>query len=189
MTYTDFGRRPRGRRHHREHGPHRFGALFPHGRGGRSVRRGAVRAAILTTLRDQPMHGYQLITELETRTNGRWRPSAGSIYPNLQLLEDEGLLASEVVEGRKTYHLTDAGHEAADASPAVLAGRDNADGPSLRRLGVSLVQAAAQVDRAGSPEAITAAREVLVESRRRLYALLAEDGGDLPDRGAAAPKA
>ena len=43
------------------------------------------------------MHGYEMIQELETRTGGLWRPSPGSIYPTLQLLEDEGLISGEVV--------------------------------------------------------------------------------------------
>ena len=60
-------------------------------RSGRS-RRGKVRLAILSVLGEQPMHGYQVIQELQTRTQGRWKPSAGSVYPTLQLLEDEGLL-------------------------------------------------------------------------------------------------
>ena len=71
------------------------------GRGRHRVRRGDVRSAILALLDDRPMHGYEMITELEERTGGRWRPSAGSIYPTLQLLEDEGLVTAEQVDGRK----------------------------------------------------------------------------------------
>ncbi len=59
---------------------------------GHRARRGDVRSAILTLLGEKPMHGYEMIQELEDRTGGRWRPSAGSIYPTLQLLEDEGLV-------------------------------------------------------------------------------------------------
>ena len=54
------------------------------------ARRGAVRGAILRLLAERPMHGYELITELEERTGGRWRPSPGSVYPALAQLEDEG---------------------------------------------------------------------------------------------------
>jgi DNA-binding PadR family transcriptional regulator len=85
----------------RHHGRHEMRGGRGHGRGRHRVRRGDVRSAILALLDDQPMHGYEMITELEERTGGRWRPSAGSIYPTLQLLEDEGMVTAEEVEGRK----------------------------------------------------------------------------------------
>src|SRR3954470_18345027 len=75
--------------------------------GGPRARRGNVRAAILALLVERPMHGYEMIQELEARTNGMWRPSAGSIYPTLQLLEDEGLVTSTESEGRRRFTLTD----------------------------------------------------------------------------------
>src|SRR5258707_548942 len=77
--------------------------------GGPRVRRGNVRAAILALLAERPMHGYEMIQELEARTNGLWRPSAGSIYPTLQLLEDEGLVTGEESEGKRRFTLTDGG--------------------------------------------------------------------------------
>lgn len=173
-------RHPRGRRnHHRGHdgsGVHRF---FSHGRGGRSVRRGNVRFAILSALQDRPMHGYQVIQELESRTSGRWRPSAGSIYPTLQLLEDEGLLTSEEVEARRTYSLTDAGRQAAEEHPLSADGWAGAeagtDGPDLRKLAASVMEAVMQVRRIGTAEANESAREILTDARRRLYRLLADD--------------
>src|SRR5919106_6860369 len=109
------GRRWRHRvRDHDLHGLHRF---FRHGRSGRAVRRGNVRFAILSALQAGPMHGYQVIQELESRTQGRWRPSAGSVYPTLQQLEDEGLVTSADVDGRRTYSLSDAGRTAAEEHP------------------------------------------------------------------------
>src|SRR4030088_2746910 len=63
----------------------------PFGRGPRAGR-GDVRAATLTLLGEGPMHGYQVIQELSERSGGMWRPSPGSVYPTLQLLEDEGLV-------------------------------------------------------------------------------------------------
>ena len=158
------------------HGLHRF---FRHGRGGRAVRRGNVRFAILSALKDEPMHGYQVIQELESRTEGRWRPSAGSIYPTLQLLEDEGLLTSEIVDGRRTYSLTDAGRTAADEHPLSAEGWLEGDqSPHLLGLVRGLIEATQQVDRTGSPAARDAAREVLVDARKRLYRLLADDEAD-----------
>src|SRR5919199_6125988 len=81
----------------------------PFGRGAPRVRRGNVRAAILALLAERPMHGYEIIQELESRTGGVWRPSPGSVYPTLQLLEDEGLITSEESGGRRRFSLTDEG--------------------------------------------------------------------------------
>jgi DNA-binding PadR family transcriptional regulator len=172
-------RRPHGARHHHDGGHRRLRGFFSHGRGGRSVRRGNVRAAILAVLRDQPMHGYQVIQELENRTSGRWRPSAGSVYPTLQMLEDEGLITSQEVEGRKTYTLTEAGRTTVEESessgqPWLEADDGAAEAADLRRVAMGLLDAAIQVKRIGSPEANIAAREILLDSRRKLYALLAE---------------
>jgi DNA-binding PadR family transcriptional regulator len=155
--------------------------------GGGSVRRGNVRFAILAVLQEKPMHGYQVIQELESRTHGRWRPSAGSIYPTLQLLEDEGLVTSEEVDGRRTYTLTDAGRKAAGDTPLsrhLGLDADDADvaeeALDVRKLAMHLIGAAVQVKRMGSPEANKAAREILVDARKRMYRLLAEDqdGGE-----------
>src|SRR6187455_1171809 len=93
------------------YGRHEMRGGRGHGRGRHRVRRGDVRSAILALLDDRPMHGYEMITELEERTGGAWRPSAGSIYPTLQLLEDEGLVRAEDVEGKRVFSLTDAGRE------------------------------------------------------------------------------
>jgi len=168
------------RNHHRDRDHHGgIGRFFSHGRGGRSVRRGNVRFAILSALQDGPMHGYQVIQELERRTDGRWRPSAGSIYPTLQLLEDEGLLTSEEVDGRRTYSPTDAGRQAAAEHPLSAAGgfeSDAADGgPNLGRELRTVAQASMQIQRIGTADAQKAANEILVDARRRLYRLLADD--------------
>src|SRR5918997_943489 len=64
------------------------------GRGGRG-KRGNTRAVILGLLAERPMHGYEMISELEQRTGGVWRPSPGSIYPTLQMLEEEGLIVAD----------------------------------------------------------------------------------------------
>ena len=91
-----------------------FGAL----RAGRdAVRRGDVRPAMLAMLNESPMHGYQLMRELEERTGGRWRPSAGSIYPTLQQLEDEGIVTASEQDGRRVFTLTDKGRKVAARSP------------------------------------------------------------------------
>jgi len=144
-----------------------------------AVKRGKVRPLILAVLHDQPMHGYQVMQELEARTGGRWRPSAGTIYPTLQQLEDEGLVRAQEEDGRKVYNLTDAGREAAESSPLTRhpwfdkdAGGEGID---LRKQAMQLVGAAIQVKRVGSAEAQREAQRILAESRRRLYRLLADD--------------
>src|SRR6201999_2854926 len=78
-------------------------------RRGPRARRGDVRAAVLALLADRPMHGYEMIKEIEERSEGAWTPSAGSIYPMLQLLEDEGLIRGEDSDGKRRFALTDAG--------------------------------------------------------------------------------
>src|SRR5256885_5126748 len=105
-------------RHHEDFGPwmrHLRGSFGPP-RGPRRARRGDVRTAILALLDEKPAHGYDLIKELDERSGGMWQPSPGSVYPTLQLLEDQGLLTSEEVDGKRVYSITDQG-------PAELAER------------------------------------------------------------------
>lgn len=140
--------------------------------------RGDVRAAVLALLNEQPMHGYQIIREIEQRSGGAWKPSAGSVYPTLQLLVDEGLLGAEEANGRKTYALTDAGREvAADAEVpwSETAEEETPGRGALPKSAVELAQAAAQVGRSGTPEQVAEAVAVLDEARRRLYSILARD--------------
>ena len=70
---------------------------------------GEVRLAILSLLADGPRHGYELMKMLAQRSGGMYRASAGTIYPTLQQLEDEGLIAAEVREGKRVFHITEAG--------------------------------------------------------------------------------
>lgn len=143
--------------------------------------RGDVRAAVITLLTEEPMHGYQIINEIAERSGGAWKPSAGSVYPTLQLLADEGLISAEEQNGRKTYSLTGAGREEAEIAaekPApweAFSSRDGAHLTALPKAGIDLAGAAAQVARTGSPEQVQEAVTVLEEARRRLYAILAQD--------------
>jgi DNA-binding PadR family transcriptional regulator len=156
---------------------------FP-GRGrGRGRRgRGNVRAAILALLAERPMHGYEMIQELEQRTGGVWRPSPGSVYPTLQLLEDENLIVGEQVEGRRRFALTDAGRAEAERHAQRPPWEEATEGIApvafgLRNAIGQMAEAAWTVASAGTEAQQTRALEVLTESRRRLYAILAEDGG------------
>jgi DNA-binding PadR family transcriptional regulator len=126
------------------------------------------------------MHGYQVIQELSERSGGMWRPSPGSVYPTLQLLEDEGLVRSEEVDGKRVFHLTDAGKaEAAKRGPDTPApwemGADAEPFAELRTLGFGLVTAVMQVVQSGNEDQVQKAKEILSEARRSLYRLLAED--------------
>jgi DNA-binding PadR family transcriptional regulator len=176
-------------------GPGAFGRGFPFGPpfagGGRRAGRGDIRAAILALLAEKPMHGYQIIQELAERSGGAWRPSPGSVYPTLQQLEDEGLVRAVQSEaGRRVHELTEAGRaEAASAggrSPWEEAAEHQAGEPSgLRELFLQVAAAAWQVAQAGSSGQHAAAAEILKDTRRRLYQLLADDStaeADQPSR-------
>jgi DNA-binding PadR family transcriptional regulator len=148
---------------------------------GARMGRGDVRAAVLALLAEKPMHGYQIIREIEERSGGAWKPSPGSVYPTLQLLADEGFVAASESNGRKTYSLTDEGRRAADATadqPApweAQSARDGGRATALPKAGISLAHAAAQVARSGNPEQVKQAVAVLDEARRKLYSILAEE--------------
>lgn len=75
------------------------------------MKKGDVKLAILRTLADKPMHGYQIMQQIQARSDGAWKPSAGSVYPTLALLTDEGLISASESDGRRVYSLTSAGRE------------------------------------------------------------------------------
>ena len=117
-THGDPRRHRRDPRRGPDGSPFGFRDAFGGGRGrGGMVRRGEIRPLILAVLARRPMHGYEVITALEAQSGGRWRPSAGSVYPTLQQLSDEGLVTSEEIDGRRVYTLTDEGKAAAAAGP------------------------------------------------------------------------
>ncbi|WP_062521789.1 PadR family transcriptional regulator [Demequina silvatica] len=146
---------------------------------GSRMGRGDVRAAVLALLAEEPMHGYQIIRQIEERTGGRWKPSAGSVYPTLQLLADEGLVTAEMANDRKVYSLTEAAKDeaAAAAKDAPWAPTEPKEGGRvgpLSKAGFDLAQAVAQVGRSGSPAQQEQAVEVLDQARRKIYSILAE---------------
>ncbi|HEY0517122.1 MAG TPA: PadR family transcriptional regulator [Solirubrobacteraceae bacterium] len=186
---------------HRHHpfGPgHRgeWGFFGPGGRGprgrGRKARRGDIRTAALLLLAEEPRNGYQLMQEIEERSDGVWRPSPGSVYPALSQLEDEGLIRSQESEGRKAFAISDAGRELlaerdadAPAPWAQMSGDFSEGAADLARLMRELAFAFAQVMRTGSDVQVSRAREVLDTARRELYTILAD--GEQPqgeERGA-----
>ena len=150
--------------------------------------RGDVRAAILALLREGPRNGYQIMTDIEERSGGAWRPSPGAVYPALSQLADEGLIEGEESGGRRTFRLTEAGREYVEQHPERARGawesaaqQEAWEAPGLfaeaARLGGGIVQLA----HAGTPEQVQAAEQLLEQTRRELYRILAGDAGE-PDQ-------
>ncbi|MFN8036341.1 MAG: PadR family transcriptional regulator [Acidimicrobiia bacterium] len=150
-------------------------------RGGRR-RRGDIRTAVLAVLTEEPGHGYEVIQRLEEKTGGAWRPSPGSVYPTLQLLEDEGLARSVERDGKRVYEVTEAGRaestrriEEAGGTPWELAGRGDAQLGQAREAIGQLALAMRQVSVSGDAEQLERAVGILKRARKDLYAMLAED--------------
>jgi DNA-binding PadR family transcriptional regulator len=191
-----------GTGHHGRHGGHRhrgprgggfglgpFGGFGPGGGGpfgrGRKARRGDIRTAALLLLAEEPRNGYQIMQEVEERSDGVWRPSPGSVYPALQQLEDEGLIRSEEIDGRKLFQLTDAGRthvqERGDDKPAPweqMSGDVSDQAFELSKLIREVASAFTQVIRTGSEAQMIEARKVLATARRDLYRILADGDPD-----------
>jgi len=148
------------------------------------VRRGDVRAAILDVLAVEPLNGYQVIQQIAERSGGAWRPSPGSVYPTISQLEDEGLIVADQERGR-TLRLTAEGEayvaEHPDELGAVWAAFDAEpadDGPDLSVLKSEigqLMSALWQIVTSGSDQQRKDAMAVLIETRRKLYGLLADE--------------
>jgi DNA-binding PadR family transcriptional regulator len=159
-------------------GPGSFGG--PRGRG-RKARRGDIRTAALLLLNEEPRNGYQIMQEVEERSDGVWRPSPGSVYPALQQLEDEGLIRSEELDGRKLFKLTDAGREYVEQrgedKPAPweqMSGDVSDQAHELGRLIREVASAFSQVVKTGSEAQMGEARKVLTTTRKDLYRILAD---------------
>ena len=143
-------------------------------------RRGDVRAAILTLLTERPMHGYEMIQQIAERSNGLWRPSPGSVYPTLQLLDDEGLITASETEGsKKLFELTDEGRAAAEKIEIppwdeITEGADPGQ-VNLRAAIGQLFGAVAQSAHAATAEQQQRIVEILNNARREIYGILGED--------------
>jgi DNA-binding PadR family transcriptional regulator len=81
---------------------------------------GEMRLVILRLIREKPRHGYEIIKALEERLHGCYTPSAGSVYPTLQLLEDQGFVRIVEQDGKKVYHITPEGERFLDDNHDVL---------------------------------------------------------------------
>jgi DNA-binding PadR family transcriptional regulator len=151
------------------------------------VRRGDVRSAILDVLHTspEPVNGYQVIQQIAERTDGVWKPSPGSVYPTIAQLEDEGLV-EDAPTGRKAVQLTAAGtayvQEHSEEMAAVWAPfvevEDDAEAVNFKQVIGQTVGAIIQVATTGTPDQREKAIEILGDTRRRLYGLLAEGPED-----------
>ncbi|HHU39985.1 MAG TPA: PadR family transcriptional regulator [Propionibacterium sp.] len=168
----------RGRRHEGHGGGHRRGG----GRGrGRRAQRGDVRAAILTLLAEEPMHGYHLMQTIAERSEGRWTPSPGAIYPTLSALSDEGLVTLTESDGRKLAELTPAGTEYLESQRDAWPNPFQLDetgvpGVDLHSLSRDLLDAVRHAGRTASEPQRDRLAEVLVAARKDVYRILTEDG-------------
>jgi DNA-binding PadR family transcriptional regulator len=155
---------------------------------GPRARRGDVRAAILDVLQGEPLNGYQVISAISERTGGAWKPSPGSVYPTISQLEDEGLVEADDERGRRTLRLTDAGREYVAANADELDGvwkpfaeplrpdgrPDGGDFATLKPEIGQVMNAVWQIISTGTDQQRRDAIDVLIETRRKLYGLLAE---------------
>ncbi len=156
-----------------------------HRRGRGRAGRGDVRAAILALLAEEPRNGYQIIQEIEQRTDGVWRASSGSVYPALAQLEDEGLIEPVGEGGRKLFSLTEAGRQYAEQNSEQLSRiwQEAVGGPGARfeefarnrDLIAQLIMAYRQVAQVGNNAQREEARAILTTARQSLYKILAAD--------------
>jgi DNA-binding PadR family transcriptional regulator len=162
------------------HHHHRFGrelgrdVLMGVWRGAGRARRGDLKFMILAVLADGPRHGYDVMTELENKSNGRYRPSPGSIYPTLTLLEEAGYIAGEAIDGKRVFTITERGRELLAKKPADVTDGAEEDGPDLRGAAMRLGAAVMQAGRISDPSAQLKIREILDAARKDVYKVLAE---------------
>jgi DNA-binding PadR family transcriptional regulator len=146
--------------------------------GGRRMRRGDIRKAKLVALRDEPAHGYEVMRRLEEMSGGLWRPSPGSVYPHLQMLEDEGMVRSTEKDGTRTFTLTDTGAAEAAKEPQLSwqsVGESDDQIVTLRQAVSQLMGAAKQLAGAGEMAQVERGVAIIQKARKDLYQILAED--------------
>ncbi len=173
-------------------------AFTPRGGSRGASAHGDLRTAILTALAHEAKNGHQIMQAIGAASGGAWMPTASQVYPMLQQLADEGLLSTQHDGERTVYALTDAGREAAAAASAESSAHDaerdawsmsdwsdrmsgrwndhwNERTAAVPRAGAKLAQAAAQVAQTGTREQQERAAALLDQTRKALYAILAED--------------
>ena len=138
------------------------------------MRRGDMKFLLLEVLKEGPRHGYDIISELERQSG--YRPSPGSIYPTLQMLEEGGFLTSEQVEGKKVYSITEEGLKLLEerGAPPFEAHPKMAQAFELRKSMMKLGAAAMEAARDGDEETVKKISDILDKARRDVYSILAE---------------
>jgi DNA-binding PadR family transcriptional regulator len=143
------------------------------GRGGGRTKRGDTKFLVLEVLGEAPRHGYEIITAIEERRG--FRPSAGSIYPTLQMLEEGGFVTGAEIDGKRVYTITDTGRTLLSQRAP---GDDDEGGSEdpRRRAKESFMKLAQAVmsARGSSPETTEKILTILDKARREIYAILAD---------------
>jgi DNA-binding PadR family transcriptional regulator len=161
-------------------GAARRGRRHGHGGFGQSER-GSVKYDVLAILADGPRHGYEIMLAIEERRG--FRPSPGSIYPALQMLDDGDFVSSSEVDGKRVYSITDKGRELLQTHRDSPRGAEDTGEPTagaeLMMRGMrtlhGLKDAVKQIARSGDVELIGRGVEILDRARRELYTLLAHE--------------
>lgn len=159
------------------------GVKYGSGWSGRFFEAGEVRLALLSLLAEGPKHGYQLMKDLEERSGGLYRASAGAIYPTLQQLEDEDLVKVSEQDGKRVYRISEAGRKEVEANKDAIARIwERAKGyrewaPWMGPEAAAVARPAAQVMKSamraatrggGEPDRIKKIREILEKAQQEL---------------------
>ena len=139
------------------------------------MRRGDIKFHLLEILKDKPRHGYEIINELEAKSGG-YRPSPGSVYPTLQMLEEGGYLTGEQIEGKKVYTITEEGRQLLEERGGMpfKANPKMARAFEIRKSLMKLGSAAMDAVRDGDEETVKRITEIVNKARRDVYSILAE---------------
>jgi DNA-binding PadR family transcriptional regulator len=140
------------------------------------MRRGDIKFHLLEMLKDASRHGYEIINELEAKSGG-YRPSPGSVYPTLQMLEEGGYLTSEQIEGKKVYTITDEGRKFLEERGGMQfeANPKMTRAVEVRKSLMKLGNAAMDGVRDGDEEVIKRISEIINKARKDVYSVLAEN--------------
>ena len=138
-----------------------------------------MRAAILTLLAEQPLHGYEIIQQITTRSGGVWTPSPGSVYPALEQMEALGLISGEQQDDKRVYSITDKGRLAQRSQAHGQAPWDEAAEASGPRVDLgqsifALMHAVQQVSKTGTDDQVARTVGLVDQARKAIYQILAE---------------
>ncbi len=144
------------------------------------AKRGDVKFIVLAALSEKPMHGYDIMRSLEQSHAGRYRPSPGSVYPTLQMLEDGGFVTSEQVDGKRVYTITDSGREllaqrSAEASDNPDEDESATEWHSTRDSAIKFLAAAKQGITHEDARVREQVRSIIDEARKKIYKVLADE--------------